>query len=178
MFEIGAATASSEAIGLALQINPNTLQIIKYNHPSDCEAQLSDIVSEWLQGRGSDCTWFSLSQALRNPLVQRPDLARNIETKYGPCSTMQHLTSHTLQLKLHPDDSRDVSDVNYLTLDHIKPWNVTRERVYPSKHTDKIHYQIIMHMPSLSQLCQRVCRPLPSAPSLNLMIRFPFGRGI
>ena len=75
------AAALWEDIGLALKINPTELEKIEHDI-SGTEDRLKQVLSLWLKGNGGECSWRFLCAAMRDDLVARPDLAKNIEKQY------------------------------------------------------------------------------------------------
>ena len=65
-------------LGIALGVRVAELDEIKTNN-STVRARMKAALLAWLQGRGKDRSWKSLCEALRDPLVGRPDIASTIE---------------------------------------------------------------------------------------------------
>ncbi len=68
-------------IGLALDMSPGTLDAMKvgtYKEPKHC---LRDVLKEWLS-TSPDPSWEGLVAALKDPIVGKGALARQLETKY------------------------------------------------------------------------------------------------
>ena len=70
-----------EDVGLALGLHLSDLDVIRSDYRESYE-RLKRVVSQWLKGNGKECSWEVLCDALRDELVQRPNLAKNIETTY------------------------------------------------------------------------------------------------
>ena len=69
----------AEAFGLP----DSDIDAIKTDNPSDVRQCLKEIVDRWFKGKGSELpSWTSLCTALRDPLVNRKDIALNIEKQY------------------------------------------------------------------------------------------------
>ncbi len=71
-------------LGEVLGLPHHEVKHIKANCPRDVKECLKEVIEKWLEGRGSGLhpSWKSLCQALRDPLVARPDLASSIEQTY------------------------------------------------------------------------------------------------
>ena len=66
----------AEALGLP----DSDIDAIKINNPSDVKQCVKEVVDQWLKGKGSESpSWTNLCTALKDPLVNRKDLASNIE---------------------------------------------------------------------------------------------------
>ncbi len=79
--ELLPASANWYNIGLALDTDPGTLDAMKvgtYKDPRDC---LREMLSEWLS-TSPDPSWEGLIAALRDPVVGKHTLARQLEAKY------------------------------------------------------------------------------------------------
>ncbi len=78
--ELLPASADWYTIGLALNMDPGTLDGIEgpYKRPRDC---LREMLKEWLS-TSPDPSWEGLIAALRDPVVGKHTLARQLETKY------------------------------------------------------------------------------------------------
>ena len=51
--------------------------------PNDINGCMRELIKQWLKMKGSQPpSWSSLCTALRNPLVNRKDIASSIEQKY------------------------------------------------------------------------------------------------
>ena len=69
-------------LGLLLGLEYSTLETIKASNQSLKECQRSMVIG-WLQKKGkSEPSWQGLVKALRDALVDRPDIAKQIEQKY------------------------------------------------------------------------------------------------
>ncbi len=69
-------------LGEALGLPHSLIQIIKADHPSDVRQCMKEVVNAWFENKGDPPSWKSLCEALRDPLVERNDVALNIEKKY------------------------------------------------------------------------------------------------
>ena len=67
-----------EDLGLALGIKVSELEVIGSDKP-DAKAKMKAMLLAWLRGRGKESSWNTLCDALRNPLVDRKDIAAKIE---------------------------------------------------------------------------------------------------
>ncbi len=79
--ELLPASANWYNIGLALDMDPGTLDAMKvgtYKDPRDC---LREMLKEWLS-TSPDPSWEGLIAALRDPVVGKETLARQLEAKY------------------------------------------------------------------------------------------------
>ncbi len=76
------ARSKWENIGLELKIDAETLKCIK-SHNKEChDACLHDMLMHRLEAVGS-LTWSLLCKCLRSPLVERNDVASEIEKKFA-----------------------------------------------------------------------------------------------
>ncbi len=81
--ELLSVSANWYTIGLALKRPPGILDAIKvgtYKEPTDC---LKDMLYEWLN-TSPDPSWEGLIAALKDPIVGKDHLARQLELKYCP----------------------------------------------------------------------------------------------
>ena len=69
------------SLALALKILPYQIEEIEANYPNSIRKCREKMVDKWFQ-RDSELSWNSLCVALRDPLVDRHDIARRIELKY------------------------------------------------------------------------------------------------
>ncbi len=71
-------------LGEVLGLPHHEVKLIKVDHPQDAKECLKEVIEKWLEGKGSGepPSWKSLCQALRHPLVSRPDVASSIEQSY------------------------------------------------------------------------------------------------
>ena len=71
---------------MVLGLPYHEVQSIKVNYPKNVKECLKEVIGKWLEGKGSGepPSWKSLCQALRHPLVSRPDVASSIEGAYPP----------------------------------------------------------------------------------------------
>ena len=72
--------AKWRAIGTCLKVKNGDLEAIEAE-PGDMDSKLDRLVDRWLND-GKNCTWTALTTALRNPIVDRPVVAREIEKKH------------------------------------------------------------------------------------------------
>ena len=69
----------AEALGLP---EPD-IDAININHSSDVQQCVSEVVDCWFKGKGSESpSWTNLCTALRDPLVNRKDIASRIEKDF------------------------------------------------------------------------------------------------
>ena len=72
----------AEALGLS---EPD-IDAIKTDNPSDVKQCVKEVVDRWFKGKGSEPpSWASLCAALRDPLVNRKDIASSIEKVHIYC---------------------------------------------------------------------------------------------
>ena len=69
-------------LGLALGLEYSLLTEIEKNHPGDVKRCLKKVVEHWLEMKGKERSWKVLHEALKDPLVQRPDIAAEIQKNY------------------------------------------------------------------------------------------------
>ena len=69
--------AKWRAIGTCLKVKDGDLEAIEAE-PGDVDSKLGLLVTRWLND-GQNCTWTALATALKNPIVDRPGVAREIE---------------------------------------------------------------------------------------------------
>ena len=69
-------------LATVLEVPQHEIDAIETNHSHDVKKCLEKMVDKWLKLQGSRASWTTLSQALRHPLVGRPDIAECIEQKY------------------------------------------------------------------------------------------------
>ena len=73
-------------LGLVLRLKSHTLKKIKAENPGDIDGCKREMMENWLNGvDGCTPSWKSLADALRHKLVNRDDIALNIE-KERACS--------------------------------------------------------------------------------------------
>ena len=69
----------AEALGLL----KSDIDAIKTDNPNNVKQCVKEFVDLWFKEKGSESpSWTNLCTALRDPLVDRKDLAVNIERKY------------------------------------------------------------------------------------------------
>ncbi len=70
-------------LGEALGLPHHLIQVIKADHPHDVRLCIKKVVNAWFENKwGHPPSWKGLCEALRDPLVERGDVALNIEKKY------------------------------------------------------------------------------------------------
>ncbi len=71
-------------LGEVLGLPHHEVQSIEVNCSKDVKKCLKEVIAKWLEGKGSGepPSWLSLCQALRDPLVSRPDVASSIKRTY------------------------------------------------------------------------------------------------
>ena len=71
----------AEALGLP----DSDIDAIKTDHSSDVKQCVKEVVDCWFQRKGQSepPSWTNLCTALRNPLVDRKDIALRIETEHS-----------------------------------------------------------------------------------------------
>ena len=69
------------SLALALKIPPYQTEEIEVNYPNNVSKCREKMVDRWFR-RDSELSWSSLCVALRDPLVDRHDIAKRIELKY------------------------------------------------------------------------------------------------
>lgn len=65
-------------LGLALGLDLSILNPLEADKTNSRE-RMKAVIQEWLKGKGSDPTWQTLCTALRHKLVQRKDMAEQVE---------------------------------------------------------------------------------------------------
>ncbi len=70
-------------LGEALGLADHVVQTIKINNPGNVKQCRKEVVDAWFEEKGNSPSWNNLCEALRDPLVDRKDIASKIETKYG-----------------------------------------------------------------------------------------------
>ena len=68
-------------LGIQLRVAVGTLDCFKvqYGDPGD---QLREVLRTWLTSSYNP-TWIALTEALRSPVIEETQLARELQTKYG-----------------------------------------------------------------------------------------------
>jgi len=67
-----------EDLGAVLQLRDGKISEIGQDH-GDAKSRMKEVLSEWLRGNGAPRCWRTLTDALKSPLVNRPDVAEEIE---------------------------------------------------------------------------------------------------
>ena len=90
--DIIAAQTKSEQLGRVLRVPSHTVNSIiqQYTKPED---RLFHVIDEFVIHIEPTPTWRVILDALRNPLVNLPRLAENIEKKYGFVTPRKEHTS-------------------------------------------------------------------------------------
>ena len=90
--DIIAAQTKSEQLGRVLRVPSHTVDSIiqQYTKPED---RLFHVIDEFVKQIEPTPTWRVILDALRNPLVNLPRLAENIEKKYGFVTPRKEHTS-------------------------------------------------------------------------------------
>ncbi len=70
-----------ENIGLQLEVDYQTLNVIQHEHSHNVDACFKDMLTKWLTGNG-ERTWSKLAHALENKTVAFTNLSDNIKEKY------------------------------------------------------------------------------------------------
>ncbi len=68
-------------LGIALEVDKNTLESIKKSNPSNCDDCFNAMLKSCSETNTS-ITWSGLCEALRRPTVARNDVAQKIEAKF------------------------------------------------------------------------------------------------
>ena len=71
-----------DSLGMALGLEPHEIQVIQINHSGDVKKCLGRVIEEWLKWNGKEVSWKTMYEALRDPLVSRPNIAGEIKQKY------------------------------------------------------------------------------------------------
>ena len=66
----------------ALELNQADIDGIAANKGGNVEACLTEVIKQWFMERGIALSWENLCEALRDPMVNRDDLAKKIEKDY------------------------------------------------------------------------------------------------
>ena len=75
-------------LGEALGLPDHVVQTIKINNPGNVKQCMKKIVDAWFEEKRNPPSWNNLCEALRDPLVDRKDIASKIETKYGTLNSL------------------------------------------------------------------------------------------
>lgn len=70
------------SFGMALELEYREIQEIESNHPGDVKKCLARVIEEWLKQKGKEVSWKTVYEALKDPLVNRPDIAEEINHCY------------------------------------------------------------------------------------------------
>lgn len=70
------------SLGMALGLEHRELEEIELNHSGDVRKCLGRVVEEWLKWKGKEVSWETMYEALKDPLVDRPDIAAQIKDKH------------------------------------------------------------------------------------------------
>ena len=68
-------------LGLLLGVPVDTLDVIQYNHPTNCDQCFTDMINVWLRASDLQRTWEALAKALESPQVGQSNLAKQIRSK-------------------------------------------------------------------------------------------------
>ena len=68
----------AEVLGLPY----SEVKAIKANNPNDVKQCLKEVVEAWLMKKGDEPSWTNLCTALKDPLVDRKDIASSIEKQF------------------------------------------------------------------------------------------------
>ena len=90
--DIIAAQTKSEQLGRVLKVPIHTVESI-IQQDSKSEDRLFHVIDAFVKQIDTTPTWRVILAALRNPLVNLPRLAENIEKKYGFVAPRKELTS-------------------------------------------------------------------------------------
>lgn len=72
------AVAQCDDIGLVFGISYGKIEAVQ-KEKSECKDRLKAYVAEWLKGNTkTECTWASLCEVLRDPIVRQPKVADKI----------------------------------------------------------------------------------------------------
>ena len=84
---LGGIVSGWDDLGEVLGLPHQEVKSIKMNHSKDVKECLKEVIEKWLEGKGSGepPSWKSLCQALRDPLVSRPDVASMITVIRAVC---------------------------------------------------------------------------------------------
>ena len=69
-------------LATTLRIPEHEIDEIECSHSQDVKRCLRKMVDKWLKLQPGQVSWTTLCQALRHPLVSRPDIAEKIEHKH------------------------------------------------------------------------------------------------
>ncbi len=81
--ELMAVIEEWDDLGGALGLPHDVVEAIKTNNPSNVKQCMKKVVDAWFEEKGNPPSWSNLCKALRDPLVDRKDIALNIEKKYS-----------------------------------------------------------------------------------------------
>ena len=72
-----------QGLAIVLGLPRLDINVIKLQYPSNVRLCVHEVVAQWFKGKGSESpSWTSLCTALRDPLVNRKDIASRIENEY------------------------------------------------------------------------------------------------
>ena len=69
-------------LALVLGLSYSVISAIKSNNPTDVNQCVLEVIHAWLTKKGDDPSWTNLYTALRDPLVNRKDIASSIENQF------------------------------------------------------------------------------------------------
>ena len=75
-------TTKWELFAAALGFNRVDIVVISKNYSHNVADCLTEVIHGWFRGKGGEVSWENLCEALRDPTVDRKDLAMEIEKKY------------------------------------------------------------------------------------------------
>ena len=75
-------TKEWRSFAVALELNQADIAAISGNYSHNVADCLSEVIKLWFQENGKKVSWENLCKALRDPMVNRRDLAEKIEEKY------------------------------------------------------------------------------------------------
>ena len=58
------------------------IDTIRANNPNDVKQCLKKVIEAWLMKKGDEPSWTNLCTALKDPLVDRKDIASSIEKQF------------------------------------------------------------------------------------------------
>ena len=76
-------TTEWDDLAEVLGLPESDIDTIASNHSSDVRKRVKEVIKCWFQGKGSvPLSWTNLCTALRDPLVNREDIASTIERSH------------------------------------------------------------------------------------------------